>query len=131
MTLSILAIGFILAVTLVVGHARKATLHGALAARFRDLEATFAHQKELTQEEFRELNERRLAIEVDEPSPKRLLSALCYFEVLRSTRSDLDIAAELKKVPWWRRRAAQILSQTEWMVEKLQTPKTVEPAPGR
>ena len=94
---------------LAVGTARRADRHGDLMRQFIALERRFAHGVSLKDKEYREAVRERLAIESSEPPVLRLLDVLCHYEVLRSVGGDPP-----PRMPWWRRKLANWLSQTDF-----------------
>ncbi len=118
-TVLTLVTGLLLATNIVVGFARRAAHHRLLAVRFRDLEAKLRPLRELSDEEYQEFLAERLAIESEEPPVKRLLDALCHYELKRATRRDLDAetAGAIAAIPLWRRMAAQWASQATYATQ--------------
>lgn len=97
------------ALDLAVGTGRRADRHGDFMRRFIALERQFAHGGNLEDDEYRKAVRERLAIESSEPPVLRLLDVLCHYEVLRSVGGNPP-----PKMPWWRRKLAPWLSQTDF-----------------
>lgn len=118
-TVLTLVTGVFLATNIVIGFARRAAHHRLLGVRFRDLEAKLRPLRDLTEEHYQELVAERLAIESEEPPVKRLLDALCHYELKRATRRDLDAetAGAIAAIPLWRRMTAQWASQATYATQ--------------
>ena len=99
------------AIDLAVGTGRSGNHHADLARRFIVLEQRFAHNRDLTDEEYEELTCTRLDIEATEPPPLRLLDAICHYELLKA----LGDKSEPPKIPWWRRAMANWFSQLDYI----------------
>ena len=95
------------ALALAIGTSRMANLHADLARQFIDLESRFDPTKPLTDEEYKKRVNERLAIEANVPPTKRLLDAMCHFELKRAMGYD----GQPPKIPWLRRLAAHLISQ--------------------
>lgn len=102
------------AIDLVVGTAWRAGQHGDLSRQFIALEQKFAHGRNLKDKEREEMVRERLRIEASEPTILRLLDVMCYYEILVS----LGDKSEHPKIPWFRRKLAHWLSQTEYALTK-------------
>lgn len=113
------AVAVLSAMDLAVGTTRRADRHGDLARQFIGLEQRFAYGRNLEDDEYGALVRSRLDIEAGEPTVLRLLDAMCHFEVLRS----LGDARRHPDIPWWRRKLAHCLSQTDYALNLAQ-PKT-------
>ena len=97
------------AVDLSVGTARRANQHAELAREFIGLEKSYAHGRDLDDDEFATVTRQRLEIEAREPPPLRLLDAMCHYELLTALGDDV---AGHPRIPWFRRLLANWISQT-------------------
>ena len=97
------------AVNLAIGTVRRADHHGQLARQFIELEMQFA-ERDLDKKAIDELTKARLHIEMEEPPIKRLLDALCHFELLVA----LGYETKNPSVPLWRRAMMHVVSQASY-----------------
>ena len=94
------------ALSLSIGTSRMANLHAELARRFSELESRFDPTKPLTDEEYHKRVNERLTIEADVPPTKRLLDAMCHFELKRA----MGYTEKPPRIPWIRRVTAHLIS---------------------
>lgn len=87
----------------VIGFANMAGLHKALKNRFIDLQCELQNA-DVTEKKYKALNERRLRIESDEPTPYRALDVMCRNDVILAGGFEADI----KILPWYVRYSAHI-----------------------
>lgn len=106
-----IVVSIVAAFDLAVGSTTKlAGNHGELAQRFIELEKVYSKGKNLTESEFEDAVNQRLRIEASEPTPLRLLDAMCHYEILKSYGDKKDHP----KIPWYRRIMVHLLSQTTY-----------------
>lgn len=115
--------GVSVATNLVFRFADRAADHHALANRFRELDSKLRRSDStITAERLQDLADEREAIQSEElVSPKRLLSVLCQYELIRATRDDLsdDVTRMMSRIWWWRRALAPIWSQQGFVTKNL------------
>lgn len=113
--------GAFVALNIVFRFADTAAVHQSLAVRFRVLEQQIVPPQRLTEPDYVRLHGERLAIESEEPPPKRLLSVLCQYEVIRATRSDLgeDVTNMMARIGWCRRALSPMWSQAGFVTRQL------------
>ena len=101
---SMALVAFLVGLDVVVGFARKATIHNDLKRRFIQLE----QQLELvrnnhTPEDIARLTNERLNIESDEPPVKHALNLICHNELMRAMGYKEE---EQVKINWLQRKLA-------------------------
>ena len=85
----------------VVGFAERARLHHDLYRRFSDLSAALACTPMTTDSRaICELKARRLAIEVDEPTPNNVLNVICHNEEVEARGLD---SSNIRRIYWFQR----------------------------
>lgn len=85
----------------VVGFAERARLHHDLYRRFSDLSAALACAPVTIDERVVcELKARRLAIEVDEPTPNNVLNVICHNEEVEARGLD---SRNIRRIYWFQR----------------------------
>lgn len=98
------------ALDLAIGTAKRGNSHADLARKFIGLEKLFAHGRILEDQEHEDIIRDRLEIEAGEPTPLRLLDAMCHYELLRSM-GDIE---KHPVVPLWRRMLIHWISQNSY-----------------
>lgn len=98
---------------LVIGFARKATLHHMLKWRFIELEKSMP-MCSFSDEEYQQFRGQRLEIEKDELPAKRLLDLLCHYE---QCRADGVEEYGVHGISWWRKFTAQMRSYENYTVK--------------
>jgi len=103
-------VAIISALDLAVGTAKMANVHSDLARQFMSLQKHFADDKNLTDEAYANIVCERLTIEQSEPTPLRLLDALCHYELLRA----MGDTTQPPRIPFWRRFVQHFFSQAAY-----------------
>ncbi len=113
--------GAFVALNIVFRFADTAAVHQSLAVRFRVLEQQIVPPQRVNEADYLRLHGERLAIESEEPPPKRLLSVLCQYEVIRATRADLgeDVTNMMARIGWCRRALSPMWSQAGFVTRQL------------
>lgn len=92
---------------LVIGTAETARKHSDLAARFILLEKEIVLAGDPTEANLRAHTAKRLEIEADEPPTLRTLDRLCHNDLCRAMGEPPE---SFKRIPWYQRRLAQLIS---------------------